>query len=724
MNEVLNVANVKMLPIPNTNTQLETGNIGTGNTSTLATLKTYGVNKKQRTALLALQDEIAALRFLDPASGSGNFLTETFICLRRLENKIIAALQQGQGEFDLGTTVKVSISQFHGIEINDFAVSVAKTALWIAEAQMLKETAEILHREPDYLPLKDYDGIIEGNALRMDWGSLLNVANVQMLPIAKSNSQLGNREPGTENWKLGNGTGNTTTLATFSYIMGNPPFVGARNKSSEQAADMEEVFGKNWKGLGNLDYVTCWYKKSADYILGTTEYTETKSSSVVKNTKCAFVSTNSICQGEAVALLWKPLFEKGVEIDFAWRTFRWDNEAQAKAHVHCVIVGFHVGGEKLTQSVEKESPRTPRLRVRKIFDGDKVIEAEHINGYLMDGPDVWVESRNKPICDVPVMGIGNKPIDDGNYLFLEDEMNEFIQKEPASAKYFRPWYGSEEFINGKKRYCLWLGDCSPTELFSLPECMKCVQAVRDFRLASKSEGTRKIADKPTRFHVENFPKGHYLVIPQVSSERRQYVPIGYLSPEVICSDKLRLIPGATLYHFGVLTSLVHMAWMRVVAGRLKSDYSYSNNIVYNNFPWPKVGEFSRVEGESVENVLDRINKIDKIGDDENPDNPVNPVKKTLHISTRLNNSVCSVSSVVENITQTAQAILDARAKYSDATLAQMYGDKMYLFPELVAAHAANDRAVLAAYGLAPDTPEPEIVAHLFKLYAEQSGQKE
>jgi hypothetical protein len=290
------------------------------------------------------------------------------------------------------------------------------------------------------------------------------------------------------------------------------------------------------------------------------------------------------------------------------------------------------------------------------------------------------------------MGIGNKPIDGGNYLFLEDEMNEFIQMEPTSAKYFRPWYGSEEFINGKKRYCLWLGDCSPMDLFSLPECMKRVQAVRDFRLASKSDGTRKIADKPTRFHVENFPKGHYLVIPQVSSERRQYVPIGYLSPEVICSDKLRLVPGATLYHFGVLTSLVHMAWMRVVAGRLKSDYSYSNNIVYNNFPWP-----------------------------DNPVNPGNSVEKDLHVSTRstrLNNSVYSVSSVVENITQTAQAILDARAKYPDATLAQMYGDKMYLFPELVAAHAANDAAVMKAYGYSPSMTEPEIVADLMRRYQE------
>ena len=680
------------------------------------------VNKKQRAALLALQAEIAALKFLDPACGSGNFLTETYLSLRRLENRIIAALQEGQGELDFGASVKVSISQFHGIEINDFAVTVAKTALWIAEAQMLKETAEILHREPDYLPLKEYDGIIQGNALRIDWN----------LGLEGSEGLEGTKPP-----KLSK----PPKPATYNYIMGNPPFVGARNKSSEQAADMEAVFGKSWKGLGNLDYVTCWYKKAADYILGTTEYTER-----TENVRCAFVSTNSICQGEAVALLWKPLFERGIEIDFAWRTFRWDNEAQAKAHVHCVIVGFSFNAEaqrrgdsqscfdrinKIDRIGDDGNPDNPvnpvkkdlhvSTRLKRIFDGDEVIEAANINGYLMDAPNAWIESRTNPICDVPVMGIGNKPIDGGNYLFLEDEMNEFIKKEPVSAKYFRPWYGSEEFINGKKRYCLWLGDCSPTELFSLPECMKRVQAVRDFRLASKSEGTRKIADKPTRFHVENMPKGNYLLVPKVSSEKRQYVPMGFMDSQTIASDLVMVIPSATLYHFGVLTSSVHMAWMRTVCGRLETRYRYSANIVYNNFPWPEVGESDFKRGGEAENVLDRINKIDRIGDDKNPDNPVNPVKKTLHVSTRstrLNNSVCSVSSVVKNITQTAQAILDERAKYPDATLAQMYGDKMYLFPELVAAHAANDAAVMKAYGYAPTMTEPEIVADLMKRYQE------
>ena len=691
-------------------------------------LKNLCVNKRQRTALLSLQAEIAALKFLDPACGSGNFLTETYLSLRRLENRIIAALQAGQSELDFGASVKVSISQFYGIEINDFAVTVAKTALWIAEAQMLKETAEILHREPDYLPLKEYDGIVQGNALRMEWGSLLVGSD-------------GVGSDGVRSDGVNSPTPSLTHSPTFSYIIGNPPFVGARNKSSEQAADMEEVFGKSWKGLGNLDYVTCWYKKAADFILA------------AKDAKVAFVSTNSICQGEAVALLWKPLFESGVEIDFAWRTFRWDNEAQAKAHVHCVIVGFSFNAEaqrrgdsqscfdrinKIDRIGDDGNPDNPvkkdlhvSTRLKRIFDGDKVIEAANINGYLMDAPNAWIESRTNPICDVPVMGIGNKPIDGGNYLFHEDEMNEFIKKEPASAKYFRPWYGSEEFINGKKRYCLWLGDCSPTELFSLPECMKRVQAVRDFRLASKSEGTRKIADKPTRFHVENMPKGNYLLVPKVSSEKRQYVPMGFMDSQTIASDLVMVIPSATLYHFGVLTSSVHMAWMRTVCGRLKSDYRYSANIVYNNFPWPDVGESDFKRGGEAENVLDRINKIDRIGDGENPDNPVNPVKKTLHVSTRLKNTsaplrlcvkktstnLCdSLRSLRQKIESTAQAILDARAKYPDATLAQMYGDKMYLFPELVAAHAANDAAVMKAYGYAPTMTEPEIVADLMRRY--------
>ena len=645
---------------------------------TEGTGKRTSVNSVVKNKLLALQEEMASLAFLDPACGSGNFLTETYICLRRLENRIIAALQQGQRELDLGVSVKVSIAQFHGIEINDFAVSVAKTALWIAEAQMLRETAEILHREPDYLPLKDYDGIVEGNALRMNWG-----------------------KP--------------------DYIIGNPPFRGARHMSDKQKADVLAVFGRDWQGVGDLDYVCCWYRKAVDYMAAqrpcevpcsqfpVPSFQEARQQLVTSNcplaTKCAFVSTNSICQGGAVANLWKPLFAQGLEIDFAHRTFRWDNEAAEKAHVHCVIIGFHVGNGKHTDLLMPDGVRDPEsvgrvsgeqirvLKAKKIFDDERAIPATHINGYLMDAPDVWVGNRATPLCDVPEIGMGNQPIDDGNYLFTKEEMDAFLKKEPPAAKFFRPWYGADELINGNCRYCLWLGDCPPAELFAMPECLRRVQTVRDYRLASKRTSTKKLADKPTRFQTENFPKGHYIAIPEVSSERRRYVPMGYLSPEVLCSNKLRLMPDATLFHFGVLMSGVHNAWVRAVCGRLKSDYDYSIKIVYNNFPWPEIGNVANVKMVPITSANNQL--------------------ETGNIGT-------GNTSTMATISQTAQAILDARAKFSGATLAQMYGDKMFLFPELVAAHEANDRAVLAAYGLAPDTPEPEIVAHLFKLYAEKA----
>ena len=625
--------------------------------------------------LLALQEEIASKTFLDPACGSGNFLTETYLSFRRLENRIIAVLQQGQSEFDLGVTIKVTLAQFFGIEINDFAVRVARIALWIAEAQMRRETAEILHREPDYLPLKDYDNIIEGNALRIDWGEILT-----------------QRRRGTESGDV--------------YVIGNPPFSGARWMGKEQKADVLDVFGMDWQGVGDLDYVCCWYKKAMDLMGGSRSRATAGRAACpqaaedaqkrVPPVRCAFVSTNSVCQGGAVANLWKPLFAQGLEIDFAHRTFRWDNEAFDKAHVHCVIVGFHATGGTGVSPVQ--NGRDGRSPSKTIFDNCRAIPAAHINGYLMDAPDVFIESRTTPLCDVPQMGIGNKPIDGGNYLFTKEEMDAFLKKEPQSARYFRPWYGADEFLYSSPRYCLWLGDCSPTELFALPECLKRVQAVRDYRLASKSPGTRKLADNPTHFHVENFPKGNYIVIPEVSSEKRPYIPIGYLSPDVMCSNRVKISEGASLFHFGILTSSVHNVWVRAVCGRLETRFIYSVNIVYNNFPWP--------EGAGDQGGDIRQSATDDRGDDR-------------QVGCRSGRR----SSNVQKIAATAQSILDARAKYPDATLAQMYGDKMYLFPDLRAAHEANDRAVLAAYGLEPDTSEPEIVAHLFKLYAEKEVKK-
>ena len=600
-----------------------TGNIGTGNNCTLAQSLSP---RQRRNALLALQNELASLTFLDPACGSGNFLTETYVCLRRLENRIIAALQGGQGQFDLeGDTVKVSIRQFHGIEINDFAVAVAKSALWIAESQMLNETQALLRRNIDFLPLKTYDGIVEGNALRMDWASL---------------------------------------APRFDYIMGNPPFVGARLMSPEQKADLEDVFGADWKGLGNLDYVAGWYKKSADLM------------AAHPATRTALVSTNSVCQGDAVATLWKPLVGSGVSIDFAHRTFRWDSESNSKAHVHCVIVGFSRGEqtpmrangsanaspEGKTQKAGALATASDASELKSLFEGERKTLVPHINAYLLPGPDAFVESRTKPLCAVPEIGIGSQPIDDGQYLFTPEEKAAFLVTEPAAEPFFHPWLGSQEFINKIERWCLWLGDCPPNVLRAMPRCMERVAHVREFRLASKRAATRKSGENPSRFGMENIPTTSFILVPKVSSERRRYVPMGFIPPTTFCSDLVFLVPDATLYHFGVLTSNVHMAWMRAVAGRLKSDYRYSAQIVYNNFPWPDATDEQKAR-----------------------------------------------------IEQTAQGILDARAKYPDSSLADLY-DELTMPPDLRKAHQENDRAVMAAYGFPVKTTESECVAELFKHY--------
>ncbi|MBQ8011734.1 MAG: SAM-dependent DNA methyltransferase, partial [Oscillospiraceae bacterium] len=453
--------------------------------------------------LKEFQKKLASLTFLDPACGSGNFLTETYISLRKLENEILKELGSEQMELNItgdAQTILVSIGQFYGIEINDFAVTVAKTALWIAESQMMQETEEILGMNLDFLPLKSYANIAHGNALRIDWESVV-------------------------------------LREKLDYIMGNPPFVGARLMNAEQKDDVFTIFD-GVKNNGNLDYVSCWYKKAADLMTDTAIRT-------------ALVSTNSITQGEQVAILWKNLFENGVHIDFAHKTFIWDSEASLKAHVHCVIVGF----SKAQNTAEK-----------RLFDNGSIKIVGNINGYLVEAEDVVIESRKKPICNVPEIGIGNKPIDDGNYLFTYDEMIEFIKNEPKSKQYFRPWLGATEFINGKSRYCLWLGDCSPKELRSMPGCLKRVEAVRTFRLKSTSAGTRKIAETPTRFHVENMPNSEYILLPCHSSQNRKYIPFGYVTRDVLSSNAVLIMPNASLYHFGVLTSNVHMAWVRTVCG--------------------------------------------------------------------------------------------------------------------------------------------------------------
>ncbi len=559
------------------------------------------VTKTRKDKLRTFQDKLASLTFLDPACGSGNFLTETYLSLRRMENDVLRSLTDQMSLFgDSKNPIKVSIGQFYGIEINDFAVTVAKTALWIAESQMMKETTDIIHHEIDFLPLKSYANITAGNALRMDWEDVV--------PKDKLN-----------------------------YIMGNPPFVGARLMDSAQKQDVEKIF-EGWKNIGNLDYVACWYKKAADFMRST----------IIRT---ALVSTNSISQGESVALLWKPLFTEGIHIDFAHQTFRWDSEAVSKAHVHCVIIGFSVA---------------PNDKPKVLYTEQMQQEVSNINGYLIDAENICVESRKKPLCNIPEIGIGNKPIDDGNYLFTKEEMEEFIKIEPLSKQYFRQWYGAREYINQIPRYCLWLGDCPIRELRKMPECRKRVEAVKKFRLNSRSAGTQKLAEKPTRFHVENMPKSTYILIPRHSAQTRKYIPFGFVEPNVLCGDANLLMPNASLYEFGILISNIHNAWMRTVGGRIKSDYRYSKDIVYNNFPWPTPTEAQKAK-----------------------------------------------------IEETAQGILDARALYPDASLADLY-DELTMPPELRKAHVRNDQAVAAAYGLNKNSPEfkseSACVAMLMRMY--------
>lgn len=568
---------------------------------------------KRKQALARLHDKVASITIGDPACGSGNFLTEAYRQLRTIENRIIEdELSEETG--NAGQTslviaqdspVRVSLDQLYGIEINDFAVSVAKTALWITEEQMLRKTQEIyVGYDFDFLPLRSLSNLHEGNALKTDWS--------EVFPD------------------------------DLTYLVGNPPFLGARNQSKEQKAELLEVFD-GAKNAGNIDYCGAWYMKAARFTQG-------------KRTRCALVSTNSICQGEQVANLWKPLHDLGIHIDFAHNTFRWDNEAADKAHVFCVIVGFS------RENCEK------RLYVHDTPDAAEVKKAaKSINAYLSDAPDAFIWNRNKPICDVPKIGIGNKPIDGGFYLFADEEKTDFLNKEPGAESYFHRWIGSREFLHGESRWCLYLGDAAFAELKELPRCRERIEAVREYRLASKSAPTRKLADRPAHFHVENMPKGNSIVVPKVSSERRRYIPMGFVGPETLCSDLVFLIPNASLYHFGVLQSQFHNAWMRTVAGRLKSDYRYSGGIVYNNFVWPEPTVSQR-----------------------------------------------------EEVERCAQAVLDARDAQEGATLADMYDPKNEtFFPELMAAHKALDTAVEAAYGVDFGGDEEKIVAHLFNLYAER-----
>ncbi len=619
----------------------------------LDTILEWKVEKERNKRLDAYQNKISSLTFLDPACGSGNFLTETYLSLRRLENEVIVARHHGQSflGFDEANPIKVSINQFYGIEINDFAVTVATTALWISEAQMLRETEKIVQHDIDFLPLKSYSNIREGNALRMEWDELpaddkiptLHIGRTYIIPETPPlrASESGYYEEATivsNDVKLGLPEPPQPIHIHYDYIIGNPPFVGARWMSKEQKNDVTSIFGKDWPGVGDLDYVACWYKKASNLLY--------------EGTHAAFVSTNSITQGGAVANLWKPLFERGLQIDFAWRTFRWDSESSQKAHVHCVIVGF---------SKDHNSEQ------KTIYVNDKqVLYTNNINGYLLAAPNVFIERRMRPLCNVPQMVLGGQPLDDGNLTLIKEEKDELLRHEPQAAPFIRPFMMGKDFIERNPRYCIWLQGADPTLLRSCTYIMQRVGRVKEFRLLSNRISTLKAAETPTLFGAPFECKSNYVAMPKVSSENRKYIPIDYLTSNIIPGDKLFCIQDASLYHFGILTSNVHMAWMRAVCGRLKSDYSYSNTIVYNNFPWPAPTDAQMVK-----------------------------------------------------IEQTAQQILDARAQYPDSSLADLY-DELTMPIELRKAHQDNDRAVMEAYGFPVKSTftESQCVAELFKMYQE------
>jgi len=567
-------------------------------------IKETKVTKTREKKLNDFRDKLSGLTFLDPACGSGNFLTETYISLRRLENEALKEIYGDQIVIDTGGIIKVSIGQFYGLEINDFAVTVAKTALWIAESQMMKETEEIVHKNLDFLPLTSYANIIEGNALRIDWEDVV--------PKDKLN-----------------------------YIMGNPPFVGMRSCTDENKKDMSLTIPLS--KYKQLDYVACWYFKASKYINGT-------------NICCAFVSSNSITQGEQALTIWKYLFEvEKIYINFAYNTFKWDSEAVDKAHVHCVIIGF-----SKNNNLEKV-----------LFTDQKFLRCSNINQYLAPADNIFIDKVGKPLCDIPKMTKGAQLIDGGNFIVgNEEEYRAVIDKEPEIAKYIRKYYNARDLLNnGEEKYVLYLENCSPKDLRDSSFIRSRVNAVYEFRANNSSPSTAALKDTPSRYFQPQVPNGKSVVVPVVSSENRKYIPICFMPEGMVYTNALFFVDNADIYTFGILTSNVHMAWMRTVCGRLKSDYRYSNTMVYNTFPWPNPTEEQKVK-----------------------------------------------------IEQTAQAILDARALYPDSSLADLY-DELYMPPELRKAHQDNDRAVMRAYGFdIKNTTESSCVAELMKMYQKLTSQ--
>ena len=618
--------------------------------------------KSNRNRLFDFHKKLRRLSFFDPACGCGNFLVISYRELRALELDVLraAALLEGhagQRSVDVHQLIGINVDQFYGIEIEEFPAQIAQVALWLVDHQMNLRVSEEFGQYFARIPLVTSPRIVHGNALTLDWG--------EVLPAARC-----------------------------SYVLGNPPFVGAKFMNDAQRDDSRAVFA-GIDNAGLLDFVAAWYVKAARYLQSagafqlagafqsvrpepvegqamstgaSTSSARTGNEGGADAPRAAFVSTNSITQGEQVGVLWGWLLGQGVHIHFAHRTFSWSNEARGKAAVHCVIIGFGL----------HDRPGKVIYEYADIKGQPHAVPAANINPYLIDAPDVVLPRRSKPVCDVPEIGIGNKPIDDGNYLFTTAERDAFIAAEPAAAKWFRRWLGADEFLNGYERWCLWLGDCPPAELRAMPEAMKRVQAVKAFRLASKSAPTQKLAATPTRFHVENMPTAPYLVLPEVSSERRAFIPFGFEQPSTLCSNLVKIAANATLFHFGVLSSTMHNAWVRAVCGRLKSDFRYSAAIVYNNFPWP----FHTPDSEQ-------------------------------------NQPPVAVQQAQAAIESAAQGILDARAQFPGSSLADLY-DPLTMPPALLRAHHKLDAAVDKAYQLAGGPRsyqnDAERVAFLFTLY--------
>ena len=567
--------------------------------------------KKSKKKLTEFHAKLSRLTFLDPACGCGNFLVITYRELRLLELEVLKVLYPGgQGVVDVGMLIRVNVDQFYGIEYEEFPAQIAQVAMWLVDHQINLKVSEAFGMYFARIPLQSSANIVHGNALEIPWESVVEQERL-------------------------------------SYILGNPPFIGSKYQQPEQRAEIAAISGKI-KGCGILDYVTGWYFLAAQYIQGT-------------QIECAFVSTNSIAQGEQVGVLWKKLAVENISINFAHRTFQWNSEARGKAAVHCVIIGFAAFSRKEKRIYEYDDIRSEPHEIK----------AANINAYLVDGPLVVLENQRNPLCDAPKVGIGNQPIDGGHYLFTPEEKAAFLAIEPKAAPFFRQWIGAREFLNGIERWCLWLGDCSPAELKQMPACIERIKKVQALRMESKRKSTLKLATTPTRFCVENMPAGNYLLIPGVSSERRKYIPFGFISPEIMASNLVNISQSAEPYHFGILSSTMHMAWMRYTAGRLKSDYRYSIGLVYNNFPWP-------------------INATDK--------------QKA-------------------KVEQAAQAVLAARAQFPDSTLADLY-DPLTMPAQLTKAHAALDKAVDTCYRSQPFTNELNRMQFLFALYEELTAENE